>query len=279
MHSEISEHVKDRITEFARRLMICKGVPGMTISIVKENNVWVLPLGYRDLDDKSPVTEDTKFLIGSITKTFTAQLTAVMIQESNRKLSWDTHLKEILGSTFTMASDRLSEIVTLRDILSHRSGLVSGNLAVRASLPSNISRKNFLKLLRHIPVNQNQMSDEKFLYSNMGYTLAGALLEHWWNKSWEHLIEEKLFTPLGMTSSSVARTAEDLISKELAKPYVPTEGDIKASDPTIYVSSRDTEHIGYTDIVTDHRDTENIGYTDDMTDHLVTLNILAIHTL
>ncbi|KAI8777816.1 beta-lactamase [Biomphalaria glabrata] len=231
--SVFSADIKQRITDFAKILIACKGVPGITISIVKDDNIWLLPLGYRDLENKSPITEDTKFLIGSITKTFTAQLTAILIQESQEKISWDTPLKEIYRPNLVKTSDDFFKTITLRDLLSHRSGFVSGNLAVRASLPDNISRQDLIQLIHHVPVNTS--SEKHFLYSNMGYTLVGSLLEHKWNQSWEHLIKEKLFGPLGMNHSSVVKTAEDFYSQDIAKPYIPVEGEIKNCDPIVYV--------------------------------------------
>ncbi|KAK0050967.1 beta-lactamase [Biomphalaria pfeifferi] len=112
--SVFTADIKQRITDFAKILIACKGVPGITISIVKDDNIWLLPLGYRDLENKSPITEDTKFLIGSITKTFTAHLTAILIQESQEKISWDTPLKEIYRPNLT----RFDTVKTAEDFYS-----------------------------------------------------------------------------------------------------------------------------------------------------------------
>ncbi|XP_052784696.1 uncharacterized protein LOC128220368 isoform X3 [Mya arenaria] len=122
----------------------CRHVPGMTVGIFKENDTWTRGFGTADLKSGRPVDEDTLFNIGSVTKSFTMALLAIMLKEN--KLQWTAKISDILGSEYGFIDDYRTRETTLRDLLSHRTGLASPDIGFMAGFPSSISREDLCKL-------------------------------------------------------------------------------------------------------------------------------------
>lgn len=171
-------------------------VPGLSIAIVENGKVILTKgYGYRDLENKKPVTETTQFAIGSCTKAFTASLVDFAIREKGIDLDMPvaSYFPEL-----SFMDKTLTTSVTLRDMLCHRTGLprhdfswYSGAATTREDLVHNIRY-----LEASVPVRQ------RFQYNNYMYMAIGRLLEKQYGKSWEELIEEKLFSTLGMSNST-----------------------------------------------------------------------------
>jgi CubicO group peptidase (beta-lactamase class C family) len=171
-------------------------VPGASIAIVEKNKIVLTKgFGYRDIENKLPVTENTQFAIGSCTKAFTAALIGCAIKEKGIDL--DAPVASYFPDLSFM-DNTLTTSVTLRDMLSHRTGLprhdyswYSGAATTRAQLVYNI---RFLEA--SAPLRQ------RFQYNNYMYMAIGSLLEKQYGKTWEELIEEKLFSTLAMNHST-----------------------------------------------------------------------------
>ncbi|XP_025081576.1 uncharacterized protein LOC112556622 isoform X2 [Pomacea canaliculata] len=189
---EIGAQVKD----IAEIVSHCKGVPGMTIAMVKGEQSVLVSLGKADVVSGRPVTKETKFLMNSLTKTFLGQLLGVLISESSKNISWDTRVKDILGPDFQLVTSEVTQEVTLRDLLSHRSGLSSGNLAVRSTYPQGWTKADL--------VNQGPLSAVCLLSSNaedmvkwIKFNLRSGCLEDGrqlirrdiWMEMWHHQID------------------------------------------------------------------------------------------
>lgn len=179
-----------------RRILKEWNVPGVSIAVVEKNKI-LLTSGYgtRDVANSKPVTENTQFAIGSCTKAFTASLIGIIQQEG--VLDMDVPVTNYLPS-LKFYTPELSSQITARDMLCHRTGLprhdyswYSGNTGSRDSL---------LYLLRYLepsaPLRQT------FQYNNYMYAALGGLVEKLTGKSWEKQVQEKFFTPLGMTRSA-----------------------------------------------------------------------------
>ena len=104
------------------------GIPGMSLVIVKDDQVILSKgFGYRDFENKVPVTPDTQFAIGSSTKAFTAL--SVLMTADEGKLSLDASPKTVLPY-FKMADHETDKNITIRDLLTHTSGLNRTELAM-----------------------------------------------------------------------------------------------------------------------------------------------------
>ncbi len=175
-------------------------VPGLAIAIVKDGKV-VLTKGYgvRELGKPTPVDEQTLFGIASNTKAFTAAALAILVDEG--KLSWDDPvIKHLPG--FQMYDPYVTREMTVRDLLTHRSGLrpYSGDLLVFP--PSDFTRAEIVSRLRYLkPVSSFR---SKFAYNNLLYLTAGQVVAAASGKSWDDFIKERIFAPLGMTASNTS---------------------------------------------------------------------------
>ena len=180
---------------FINRMLKEYHVVGCAVAVVEKNKIILIKgFGFRDLDKKLPVTEETLFAIGSCTKAFTASLLGILVQEN--KLDLD---KPVIGymPELRFFNDGLSEQVTPRDMMSHRTGLPRhdyswyGSMAGRDSLVRRIRFFEPSAALR-----------ERWQYNNFMFLAQGSLAEKLTGKKWESLISEKIFIPLGMSSSS-----------------------------------------------------------------------------
>ncbi|XP_048243249.1 penicillin-binding protein 4-like isoform X2 [Haliotis rufescens] len=222
---EESEDIKG----YLETMMGCHNIPGLTIAVIKGNDSWTLPLGYADTAAKRAVTDETLFGIGSITKSITATLIAVMIDESEGKITFDTPVSELLGVGYQFPDDFQTRETTIKDVLSHRTGIAALNLAMLFGIPPGISREDFSKLV-------GMMTSKPFrgemLYSNFMYMLAGHITEKVWGASWEENLKTKLFQKIGMASTEAISGDADITGDKYARPYVYLRGEVVEGDPS-----------------------------------------------
>src|SRR5215510_3048742 len=176
------------------------GIPGMSLVIVKDDKIIYLKgLGVKDVEKSLPVTPDTRFAIGSSTKAFTAML-AVMSADDG-KLSLDDSPKKFLPY-FTLRDEEAAAKITLRDLLSHRSGLNRTDLAMVTGV---LNREELIKVAGM--AKPTAKLGEKFQYQNVMYAAAGEAVAKAQNSTWDDLIAKKIFKPLGMTNSDTSSEA------------------------------------------------------------------------
>src|SRR5437660_3291164 len=131
---------------YVGRVMKTFDVPGIAVAIVKDRKV-VLAKGYgvRKLGDPTPVDENTLFAIGSNTKAFTVAALATLVDEN--KISWDDHVYQHLPG-FRMYDPYASQELTIRDMLTHRSGLGEGEGDLLDLWPSRYTRQDIVSRVR-----------------------------------------------------------------------------------------------------------------------------------
>jgi CubicO group peptidase (beta-lactamase class C family) len=188
-------------------------IPALAYAVVKDDQVVALDaLGFRDVDGKSEATVDTVFPIGSCTKSFTA--VAAAIAADDKKLSLDDSPRKYLAY-FKMADAEANELVTIRDMLAHRTGLKPyGDLAAE---PGVLTREEYLRAT--IGAKPASKLREGFQYSNAMVTAVGEIVGKVNGTSWNKAIEAKIFGPLGMKASTTE--AERLANKpEAVRGYV-----------------------------------------------------------
>lgn len=177
------------------------GIPGISLAIVKDDQIiYVKGIGYKDIDKKLPVTPDTRFAIGSASKAFTAMLAAMGADEG--KLSLDDSPKKFLPY-FTLRDPDAAAKITLRDLLAHRSGLNRTDLAMVTGV---LNREELIKVAGM--AKPTAKLGEKFQYQNVMYTAAGEAVAKAENSTWDKLIADRIFKPLGMKNSDT--TAADM---------------------------------------------------------------------
>ena len=173
------------------------GIPGMSLAIVKDDKViFAKGLGYKDFENKVPVTPDTQFAIGSSTKAFTA-LSVLMTQDEG-KLSLDASPKTVLPY-FKMYDPETDKNMTIRDLLTHSSGLNRTDLAM---ITGRLTRAELIRVAGEAkPIGKLR---EKFGYQNLMFTAAGEVVSVAQKQPWEVFVPERIFKPLGMTNSTMS---------------------------------------------------------------------------
>src|SRR5690242_299438 len=176
------------------------GIPGVSLVIVKDDQIIYLKgLGFKDVDKQLPVTPDTQFAIGSATKAFTAMLAVMSADEG--KLSLDDSPKKFLPY-FTLRDPDAAAKITLRDLLSHRSGLNRTDVAMVSGV---FNREELIKVAGQ--AKPTAKLGEKFQYQNVMYAAAGEAVAQAQKSTWDKLIETRIFKPLGMKNSDTSVAA------------------------------------------------------------------------
>lgn len=187
--AEFEEYVNKAIKDW--------DVPGVAIAIVKDDKiVFAKGFGVRELNKPAPVDEHTLFAIGSSSKAFTAASIAMLVDEG--KLKWDDPATKYLPG-FQLFDPYSTRELTVSDLLSHRSGLSRGDMIWYAS---EYDRNEILRRVRYLKPSWSLRS--RFGYQNIMFLAAGQIIPSVTGKSWDDFIRERIFTPLGMKSTSVS---------------------------------------------------------------------------
>jgi len=195
-------------------------VPGVAIAVIVEDEV-VLAKGYgfKDLENKVPMTADTLLAIGSSSKAFTVFALGTLVDAG--KLDWDKPLRTYIP-WFKLYDSFASERLTPRDTVTHRSGLPRHDLAWYNN--TTISREGLVRRLAYLKPTADLRAI--WQYNNHMYLTAGYLLEVLTGKTWEEGVRAQVLDPLGMrrTNFSVADSQKD---SDFALPYRENEGKLE----------------------------------------------------
>src|SRR5258707_850778 len=178
-------------------------VPGMAVTIVKDGRVVVAKgYGVRKLGVATHVDEHTMFGIGSNTKAFTTAALAMLVDEG--KLAWDDPVYQRLPG-FQMYDPYVSHEMTIRDLLTHRSGMGLGEGDLLFWPHTTFTRDDIIYRLRFMKPASSFRS--RFAYDNLMYIAAGQIIPAVTGKSWEDTIRERILVPLGMNTTNLSNAA------------------------------------------------------------------------
>lgn len=201
------------IDEYAAKAGRDWNVPGFALAIVKDDKV-VFAKGYGvlKLGEPARVDADTLFAVGSNTKAFTSAALAVLVDEG--KVSWDDPVTKHLPG-FQLSDPYVTREMTVRDLLSHRSGLATfaGDLLW---YESGYPRDEILRRARHLKPASSFRS--RFGYQNLMFLAAGEIVPAVSGRSWDDFLRERIFQPLGMRRTTT-RHAEILRASNVAAPH------------------------------------------------------------
>ena len=185
--------------------------PGVGIGIVvKDKLVFARGYGFRDYGKRLPFTPATTQPIASNTKLFTAVAVGMLVEEG--KLRWDEPIKQFVP-TIRFYNDDLDRSVTMRDMLSHRTGVTRHD---GIWYKSSFTRRELWDRLRYLEPTAPIRS--KFLYNNLMFTAAGQVIEELSGQTWEQFVQHRIFDPLGMSRSTLS-IDDNLKGAEPAVPY------------------------------------------------------------
>lgn len=183
-----------------QRVLKTFDVPGMAVAIVKDGKV-VAANGYgvRKLGEATPVDGHTLFEIASNSKAFTAAALAQLVDDG--KLAWDDPVTKHLPD-FQMHDSYVTGVMTVRDLLTHRSGLGLGAGDLLWWPTTNFSTDEIIARLRY--VRPATTFRNNYAYDNLLYIVAGKLIAQKAGKPWGATVRERILAPLGMQETTTS---------------------------------------------------------------------------
>ncbi|PHN06571.1 serine hydrolase [Flavilitoribacter nigricans] len=234
----------DSLELYIEQLISDFEVPGLSVGIIQNGETRFLKgYGVREIGTSSSVDEHTLFGIGSISKSFTALTVALLVSEG--KVDWDDRVRDYLPY-FELYEPYVTENFTIRDLLTHRSGLKSvsgGSLWYH----SDLDRTEIIKRLKHLK--PETPFRYKPAYQNVMFVVAGEIVAAVSGMSWDAFLKTRILVPLKMTNTtSISEMRE--ASVNLAQPHVRNEagqkeavqqerGDNLAAGGFIYASAKE----------------------------------------
>jgi CubicO group peptidase (beta-lactamase class C family) len=189
-----------RIDAMVERFMTAFEIPGIAVGILGASHApYLKGYGVRTLGRPEPVDIHTRFAIASNTKAFTATALALLVED--RKLSWDDPVRRYLPE-FRMRDPAVSDMMTVRDLLVHRSGLSLGAGDLLFFPDTSHTAHDALKALPYLKSTQPFRGG--FAYDNILYTVAGLVVERVSGASWRSFVQSRILTPVGMTDATAA---------------------------------------------------------------------------
>lgn len=213
VYAQTPGFITDSLERYIQRGMAQWQIPGMALAIIKDGRVIVSKgYGVREVGKPDAIDEQTLFLIASNTKLFTG--TALANLEEQKKLSLDESVLRYLPD-FKLYQEPTTQLVTLRDLLSHRLGTedYQGDFLFWDTNLSRTDVVNRLRLFKPVhPFRQN------FGYCNAGFVTAGEVIPKVTGITWDDYVRQIILSPLGMTNTFMSTTG---VSRRpnLARPY------------------------------------------------------------
>ena len=201
----------------AREAMAAWQLPALALAVVQDGKVtFVKAYGVKEVGKTEPVSVDTLFQIGSTTKAFTTTAMAMLVDE--KKLDWDDPVRQHLP--YFRLSDPCAE-ATLRDIVSHRTGLSRHD---ELWDNSGLTRDDILHRVAGLKL--SKPSRTAYQYNNIMFMAAGEVVAAGSKTSWDDFVRTRIFEPLGMTHTRTAFA--DWNASDHAGGHAFTHGVVKA---------------------------------------------------
>lgn len=193
-----------------------QAIPGIAMSVVKDGKtIFEKGFGYAQLEGKQKMKDNTSFYIASCTKAFTGLLAAILDEEGI------IPMEATLASYFPKIKfdpQLEADKITIQSLLNHTSGLQNGPIGFRAAYSGDHTHEQMVKLLSHSK--PNSAGRGNFQYTNVGYNIYTLIVQEVTGKKWQDLLEEKVFTPLGMNRTTAYISKAEKGNWPLALPYL-----------------------------------------------------------
>jgi len=234
------ESLVSKVDEFIKAEMQKQKIPGVSLAVVKDGRPLIVKgYGYANLEHQVPVKPETVFQSGSVGKQFTA--TAVMMLVEEGKIGLDEKISKYLGDVPETWAN-----ITIRHLLSHTSGMT--DYPTDFDFRRDYTEDEILKRAKEIPVAFKP--GEKWQYSNLGYVTLGVIIGKVTGKFYGEFFQERMFKPLGMTTSRIINEA-DLIPNR-ASGYRLVNGEVKNQEwvsPTVNTTADGSLYLTALDMI------------------------------
>lgn len=186
----------DGLADYIEQSMPDWDVPGLAVAVVYQDEVvFSRGFGVKELGRPDPIDTETLFQIGSVSKSFAAGAIGALVDDG--LVDWDDPIVKHLP-WFQVKDPWVTRNMTIRDILSHRSGIPGDAYSVLAVMDARASAERLRLLDNQGPLRQD------YRYSNQGYGVAGLVVEAVTGMKWGDWVRQRIFTPLEMNSSAAS---------------------------------------------------------------------------
>lgn len=214
---------EQQLDDVVARTMKTFDVPGMAVGIVKDGKLVVAKgYGVNNINTGEKTDANTLFGIASNSKAFTTAALAILVDEG--KMNWDDKVIKYIPE-FKMYNEYVTREFTVRDLLTHRSGLGlgAGDLMIWPD-GHNFTPEDIIKNIQYLrPVSGFRA---KYDYDNLLYVIAGEVVKRASGQSWDDFVQQRIMTPIGMQRSAPSwNTLKDTTNAIV--PHVPTDGRLK----------------------------------------------------
>ena len=233
----IGERLSGLIPELAGRL----GSPGYVAGIYQDGSEWMYAHGVRNLNTGDPMTTDTAWLLGSITKVLTTTLLLKYVEAG--RVDLDAPVTRYLPN-FRLAEKGAAERIRVKQLVNHTNGIDGDTLMPAREFGPDAVQSYIDALVR----NGTLFAPNELLhYTNPGFTIAGRIIETLSGKSFNRTLEEEIFAPIGMTRSVTSAT-QAILHRTALGAYPGTGGEMEAA--SLFMLPVSAAPAGATPIVT-----------------------------
>ncbi len=199
IHARADDPRLENFSSFIQSELREWSAPGVAVAVIKNGEV-IFGDGfeYRNVDEQTPVTPSTLFPIASNTKAFTTTVIGMLVEDG--LLDWDAPVQEYLPE-FQMDDPYIMAHITIRDLVTHRSGLPRHD---HVWLGTPFSRESLVERIQYLPFSKGFR--EAYQYNNLLYVTAGRVIEAVTGSTWENVVTHRILRPLGMTSTNFSIT-------------------------------------------------------------------------
>lgn len=191
-------------------------VPGIAFVVIKDDKPIILrAYGMADKEAGKKADTETLWYMGSTTKSFTALVAAMIDKEGKIKLA-DPITRYTTGVQFKTP---MPDKVTVRDLLTHTSGLRNEALVHRTAFTGEIDKAEIAHVFA-ANTRVDEASFGKYRYSNLGYNIYGLLLENNLKRRWQDELQKRIFDPLNLSRTTAYRSKAVAKKWTIAAPYV-----------------------------------------------------------
>jgi CubicO group peptidase (beta-lactamase class C family) len=214
----------DDVDAYIKLRMDKEHIPGLSLAVLRDGKLVKLKgYGYANLELRVPATPDTVYQVGSITKQFTATVIMILVQEN--RVDLDDKISKYINGTPETWKD-----ITVRNLLTHTSGLQSEGIpTTEKTVFADYTKEEMVKSATALPV--LSPPGAKYSYGNLDYDLLAITIEKISGKTYADFLQERIFRPLGMTST---RTNDrSAIVSNRAQAFLWTNGRLQLCEPQV----------------------------------------------
>lgn len=175
-------------------LVSCHKVPGASLAVLAGDEITTAAAGVLNLSTGAPVTAESVFQIGSISKVYTATVVMQLVEEG--LIDLDEPVAEVLPE-FQLADPDVTKKVTMRHLLTHTSGIQGDHFVDTGRGDDCVAR--FVATCAEL--GQSHPLGATMSYCNTGYVIAGRVIEVLTAKTWDEAMKERIFEPLGLSKT------------------------------------------------------------------------------